>query len=175
MLVGTLRAFALLLVLLSCPAAALQARYAHRVFACIGKAPGTDDPSFRHATIGGLNTILYTATLARQGGEEATSGQASPRWFYPDVTYPNLPYPVGAGTELFGAVATPPGHWTNHLDADDLKVYELLGSEVATPANGEFTAGHHAASVDAARLSSGIYIAICEGDFRPVRKIVLVR
>ncbi|MFH1010469.1 MAG: right-handed parallel beta-helix repeat-containing protein [bacterium] len=58
----------------------------------------------------------------------------------------------------------------------ELKVYNILGQEVATLANDMFPAGTHRVSWDAASLPSGIYIyQLKAGSFREAKKMVLIR
>lgn len=57
-----------------------------------------------------------------------------------------------------------------------LKVYNLLGSEVASLVNEVKTSGIHSASFDASGLPSGIYIyTIQAGSFRDSKKLVLLK
>lgn len=57
-----------------------------------------------------------------------------------------------------------------------LKVYNLLGMEVATLVNGELSAGTHRVSFDASNLPSGVYFyRIDAGSFSDVRKMALLK
>jgi len=57
-----------------------------------------------------------------------------------------------------------------------LKVYNLLGQEVATLMNGELNAGTYEANFDASKLSSGIYFYTLEAkNFTSTRKMVLLK
>jgi flagellar hook assembly protein FlgD len=54
-----------------------------------------------------------------------------------------------------------------------LKVYDVLGREVATLVDGEKSAGVHAVSWDASHLSSGAYFyRLKVGDFSDVKKMI---
>ncbi len=58
----------------------------------------------------------------------------------------------------------------------ELKVYDILGNEVATLVNEEQVAGVYRADFDASRLTSGVYIArISAGNFTKAIKMNLVR
>jgi hypothetical protein len=57
-----------------------------------------------------------------------------------------------------------------------LKVYDLLGREVAVLVNEKKAPGSHEVKFDAARFSSGVYLyRLTAGDFVQTRKMVLVR
>ncbi len=57
-----------------------------------------------------------------------------------------------------------------------LKVYDLLGREVATLVNGRVSAGQHQVSFDASNLSSGIYIyELRSGDYTEIKKMTLIK
>jgi hypothetical protein len=56
-----------------------------------------------------------------------------------------------------------------------LRIYNLLGQEVATVADGVQTTGHHTASPDLNDLPSGVYVYRLEsGSFHDARKMVLI-
>ena len=90
--------------------------------------------------------------------------------FYPDivsvddpqslpVTYKleqNFPNPFNPSTTINFAVPES-GHFT-------LKVYNLLGQEVATLINGEITSGTHQVTFDANNLASGLYVYKLSGN-----------
>ncbi|MBT8390957.1 MAG: T9SS type A sorting domain-containing protein, partial [Ignavibacteria bacterium] len=57
-----------------------------------------------------------------------------------------------------------------------LKVYNLLGEEVATLINGEQIIGNYEIEFDASDLSSGIYLySIQAGDFVETKKMILLK
>jgi Secretion system C-terminal sorting domain len=57
-----------------------------------------------------------------------------------------------------------------------LKVYDVLGREVATLVNEEKSAGEYEITFDAAKLSSGIYYyELKSGDFRLIKKMILLK
>lgn len=57
-----------------------------------------------------------------------------------------------------------------------LKVFNLLGQEVATLAAGTMTAGRHTVTFNANNLSSGVYIyRLTAGNFASVRKMILLK
>jgi Secretion system C-terminal sorting domain len=57
-----------------------------------------------------------------------------------------------------------------------MKVYNVIGQEVATLVNETLTAGHHAVTFDASRIASGVYMyKIVAGNFVSVKKMVLLK
>jgi len=57
-----------------------------------------------------------------------------------------------------------------------LKVYDILGSEVATLVNEQKTAGRYEVSFDASKLASGVYIyKLQSGEYISSRKMMLLK
>jgi hypothetical protein len=57
-----------------------------------------------------------------------------------------------------------------------LKIYDVLGNEIATLVNEQKEAGTYNVQFDAQKLSSGVYIyTIQAGDFLESRKMILMR
>ena len=57
-----------------------------------------------------------------------------------------------------------------------LKVYDMLGREVATLVNKEQTPGNYSVEFDASRLSSGVYFyALKAGEFAATKKMILMK
>ena len=57
-----------------------------------------------------------------------------------------------------------------------VSVYDLLGREVATLAQGEMAAGWHTATLDASRLSAGVYVVRMQaGSFQATQRMTVVR
>ena len=67
---------------------------------------------------------------------------------------------------------------TFHMKASSrivLKVYNLLGYEVATVTDETYQAGSHEVMFDASQLPSGVYMyRIQMGDYKAVRKMMLL-
>ncbi len=58
----------------------------------------------------------------------------------------------------------------------ELKVFDMLGSEIATLVNEEQNVGHHEVNFDASALSSGVYLyTITSGSFMQTRKMLLMK
>ncbi|MCX7877287.1 MAG: T9SS type A sorting domain-containing protein [Ignavibacteria bacterium] len=61
-------------------------------------------------------------------------------------------------------------------DFTNIKIYDLLGSEIATIYEGELQAGYYEATIDASGLASGVYLyRITSGDYTSVRRMVLLK
>lgn len=81
--------------------------------------------------------------------------------------YQNYPNPFNPETVIEYYV--PKGSFVS------LKVYNLLGNEVATIVNGYQDSGVYKFKFNASRLSSGIYFyALESGDFKQTRKMILL-
>ncbi len=58
----------------------------------------------------------------------------------------------------------------------ELKVYDMLGKEVASLVSGSYTAGTHSVPFDASALASGVYVyKLTAGDFTDSKKMVLIK
>lgn len=88
-----------------------------------------------------------------------------PKQFALFNAYPN---PFNPSTEI--RYQTPEGSYVT------LKIYDLLGREVATLVNEELKAGVHSVRFDASDLSSGMYIyTLRAGDFVASKKLLLMK
>ena len=57
-----------------------------------------------------------------------------------------------------------------------LKVYDILGNEIATLVNGEKPAGHYSVRFNSKGLASGIYLYKMEaGDFISTKKLIILK
>jgi hypothetical protein len=90
---------------------------------------------------------------------------ATPQSFALSQNYPN---PFNPGTTISFDVPS-----TGQVS---IKVYNILGEEVANMVNGVVEAGKKSIFFDARGLASGVYICrMYAGDFAAVRKMVLIR
>jgi len=65
---------------------------------------------------------------------------------------------------------------TKHASSVQLKIYDVLGNEVATLVNEEKTPGNYEVIFDASKLSSGVYLyTIKSGIFVQTRKMLLMK
>lgn len=80
----------------------------------------------------------------------------------------NYPNPFNPSTVINYSIAKP-GHVS-------VKVFDVLGREVATLVNGTQTSGQHTVRFDAAKYTSGVYIYKIEsGDFQSAKKMLLIK
>jgi hypothetical protein len=80
----------------------------------------------------------------------------------------NYPNPFNPSTTINYSLA--------ERSAVTLKVYDVLGNEVATLVNTTKEAGKHSVNFDASRLSSGLYIyTLNTGNFTSSRKMMLLK
>jgi hypothetical protein len=92
-----------------------------------------------------------------------------------DVTTPqtfsleqNFPNPFNPETEITFSLAK--------SDNVTLKIYNILGSEVATVINEFIEAGKHSVKLNASNLTSGVYLyTIKSGNFTATRKMILMK
>jgi hypothetical protein len=110
--------------------------------------------------------ITYTKYLT-EGGLTGIGTPASgvPSVYALEQNYPN---PFNPSTKIEFSLP--------NASSVDLKVFNVLGQEVATLAHGLFTAGSHAVTFDASRLSTGVYLyKLTAGSFVSTKKMLLVK
>jgi hypothetical protein len=57
-----------------------------------------------------------------------------------------------------------------------LKVYDILGNEIATLVNEEKTAGNYSVNFDGSNLPSGVYIyRLTAGNYSAAKKLILLK
>jgi len=84
------------------------------------------------------------------------------------VLYPAYPNPFNPTTNIEFSI--PKSGFVT------LKVYNILGEEVATLVSKKLTAGKYKYDWDAGRLASGVYLyRIQSGDYFDVKKMILLR
>jgi len=96
-----------------------------------------------------------------------------PQGFYLFQNYPN---PFNPSTTIKYSIAPPNLPQGKSLQHVQLKVYDMLGREVATLVNEEKTAGNYEVKFDGTNLSSGIYLyRLIAGEFNAVGKMMLIK
>jgi hypothetical protein len=125
------------------------------------------------------NDRLYIVGGFQTAGGKAASGITS--WTHPELVSNELPdtpnqfqlhqnYPNPFNPNTVISFQLPVGSRVT------LKVFDLLGREVATLVNGQRSAGRHEVSFDASRLSSGMYMYRLEtGNQIITKKMMLIK
>ncbi|MGO9482615.1 MAG: YCF48-related protein [Candidatus Kryptoniota bacterium] len=112
-----------------------------------------DDGAIFHTTTGGVTAV------------RDNPAQMLPNQFVLEQNYPNPFNPSTAISYQFSAVS----HVT-------LKVYDILGRQVATLVNEDEGAGYHTATFDASRLASGVYFyRLTAPGITQVKKMVVTK
>ncbi|MCW9066052.1 MAG: T9SS type A sorting domain-containing protein, partial [Ignavibacteriaceae bacterium] len=90
-----------------------------------------------------------------------------------DQNYPN---PFNPSTKIKYSVPSVIASETKQSQLVTLKVYDILGNQVATLINEEKPSGEYEVDFDAAGLSSGIYFyKLQAGSFVATKKMILLR
>lgn len=85
--------------------------------------------------------------------------------------YQNYPNPFNPSTTI--AFSLPPGA---ERYTTSLKIYDLLGREIATMLNNDLTAGNYSVQFDGSSLSSGIYIyRLSNGSSSSSRRLIIIK
>lgn len=114
-------------------------------------------------------SLYLISTQSGGSSKSKTIGQSSaeekPKSF---ALFQNYPNPFNPTTLIRYALPTDSYVW--------LKVYDVLGQEVASLVNDQQKAGTYSVTFDAARLSSGVYFyKLITGDFVDVRRMVIMK
>lgn len=132
---------------------------------------GLDSIAVRGLVSYGDTTYAYTyydgvyQIRSTGGGLGVPSTGTAPRVFALEQNYPNPFNPSTVISYQLSAASTV-----------TLKIYDLLGREVATPVNEEQPAGWKQVRWDATGVASGIYFyELRAGNFRAVKKMVMVK
>ena len=82
--------------------------------------------------------------------------------------YQNYPNPFNGSTII---------SWNQKLTGNTLiKIYDVIGNEIAVLVNNNFSAGYHSVNFETSQLSSGIYIyKLQTGNFISNNKMVLLK
>jgi len=121
--------------------------------------------------VGSNGTILKTIN----GGGSSTSisgdEEVKPNVFWLSQNYPN---PFNPSTVIRFEISNVEA--TRRVVFTTLKVYDVLGNEVATLVDEEKPAGNYEMDFDASKLSSGIYFyQLVAGSFTKTKKMVLLK
>ena len=116
-----------------------------------------------------VNVIARYLANAQTSGIKEKNKEEIPFAFKLMQNYPN---PFNPSTKIDYTI--PAG--TQHAVSVQLKVYDILGREVATLVNEEKPAGNYKVTFDAKNLASGIYFyRLKAGNYISVKKMILLR
>jgi len=93
----------------------------------------------------------------------------------------NYPNPFNPSTKIKYSIPTPPSSsplakGRNEVGFVSLKVYDILGREVATLVNGEQTSEDYEVTFNAVNLASGVYIyTLIASDFIASKKMLVLK
>lgn len=123
---------------------------------------GSDSRLFKGAVING---IVYGDTTVT-----GINSEMDPQISF--SLYQNYPNPFNPVTTIYYSIPTK----GSHLNLVSLKVYDVLGKEIAVLVNEEKAAGNYSYKFDASNLASGIYLyQLKSGNFIQTRKMILLK
>jgi len=95
---------------------------------------------------------------------------SAPKEFSLSQNYPN---PFNPTTKIRYTI---PDVGTSLMKSVQLKVYDILGSEVTTLVNNEQDAGYYEVNFDGSRYASGVYIyRLVAGDYVSTKKMIMIK
>jgi len=137
----------------------------------VGNTAGTYNIGYfvTNAALDFTDSTYYDISLDNQievtGGTGVETNSVMPSQFNLSQNYPN---PFNPTTTI--SFELPVSGKTT------LKIYNLLGNEVATLVNGYVSAGSHQIVFDASKLETGIYYyKLTAGDFSATKKLILIK
>ena len=132
-----------------------------------------------------VRALAYTPTnrwLYAGGAAADTAGQGVYKIQLPSTSVPSQPQGIPIGFVLSQNYPNPfnPGTKIEYGLPErayvTLKVYDVLGREVATLVDEEVNAGYHQASFDGSSLSSGLYFyRLSAGRFSTTKRLMLLK
>jgi hypothetical protein len=146
----------------SCNGSAVVASKDYRLVGVVGQpfiGVVRNSSSINHVGFGYMSTLALTPQI------EQTASNNLPTEYFLDQNYPNPFNP----TTIIGFALPKQSLVT-------LKLFDMLGREVATLINGELPVGEHKVSFEATGLPSGIYIyQLQAGSFLQQRKMAVMK
>ena len=113
--------------------------------------------------VGGNGTIIHKQLITDVDGKALDN--TIPEKF---ILFQNYPNPFNPSTTI--------NFYVPNTSFVNLKVYNVLGNELATLVNGEKPAGNYEVQFDATEISSGIYFyKLQAGSFSNTRKMALLK
>lgn len=118
---------------------------------------------------GHLRLAEFEVCSATSRAQKQVAGESTTAGVPTEIAlYPNYPNPFNPSTTM--AFSLPEEAFVS------LKVYNLVGVEVATLVHQRRAAGHHLIRFEASHLPSGVYFSVLEvGAVRQVRRLVLLK
>ena len=90
--------------------------------------------------------------------------------------YQNYPNPFNPTTKIKYSIPSVEMHGGASVQNISLKVYDVLGNEIATLVNEEKAPGEYEVEFDGSKLGSGVYIyKLTAGSFSAAKKLVLIK
>ncbi|MCX6601557.1 MAG: T9SS type A sorting domain-containing protein [bacterium] len=140
-----------------------------------GSSSVTHTYSYRDATVEAgtiyeyrLTSVDYNGTVHALGTQSIPVVQHDPVMVSEYRLYPNYPNPFNPTTTIAFDLAE-----AGHVS---LRVYDVMGREVAVLVNGNLPAGRHREVFDAQGLPSGVYVyKLTSGSFTDMQKMVLLK
>jgi len=122
--------------------------------------------------------FVISAPTGEKWTKEITVAIAAPERFELFQNYPN-PFSAKGGSAFGGNPSTAISYQLSGDGWVSLKIFDVLGREVAVPLEGERVAGYHREEWDGSRVSSGMYIyqltaTSKEGNRNVARKTMLL-
>ena len=115
----------------------------------------------RYYEAGGVDSIVVTSVDENIVPTEFSLSQNYPNPFNPSTT---INYSISRNSEL------------NSVQKTTLKIYDILGREVATLVNMEQSAGNYSVKFNASNLTSGVYFyKLQSGTFSQTKKMILMK
>jgi photosystem II stability/assembly factor-like uncharacterized protein len=134
-------------------------------WAVLGLEDGLYEWSVQAVDAAYVGSILSTGMFEVGGTTSADNKDILPDKFSLEQNYPN---PFNPGTKI--------RYQTPQNGIVTLKIYDVLGNEIATLVNEEKPAGFYEVSFDAASLSSGVYFYTIKADnFTSTKKMILMK
>lgn len=126
-------------------------------------------PVWTDERYGGFNMEIFTAEITEFVGIEPASNNNPDKF----ALFQNYPNPFNPVTTI---VFNIPSNLDSRISNIELKVYDILGREVAALVNGALPPGIHSVKWDASRFSSGIYFyKLSAGAYSIAKKMILTK
>jgi len=90
--------------------------------------------------------------------------------------YQNYPNPFNPSTKIKYSIPSVETHGGASVQNISLKIYDILGNEVAVLVDDNLSAGNYEIEFDASQLPSGVYFySLSAGDFHQTKKMIVLK